>query len=77
MSTKSVVEKIIEYTVQTTELLRTAEEKGMLLQTQWETLPPEEAQKMKREIMHLQRTAPGKYDHATVFAVQVGGPTTS
>lgn len=72
VSTKDIVEKIVDYTIGTTADLRSAEEKGMLLQTQWETLPPEEALALKREVIRLQKTAPGKYDHCTVFAIQVG-----
>jgi hypothetical protein len=72
VSTQAVVERILDYTVQITGPLRSAEENGLRLQRLWDTMEPAEAQKLKREVMQLQRTAPGKYDHATVFAIKVG-----
>lgn len=66
-----ITSRILDYVQRSTEMLRSAEEKGAILQRDWDKMNPDERIVLKNEIIRLQRESPGKYDHSTCMTILV------
>ena len=71
LTPEMITERVLDYVKETTEDLRGGEEKGAVLQRDWEILDGEERMKMKSEVIWAQKNAPGKYDHSTCLVIEV------
>ncbi len=71
LSPSLITSKILDYAHKITEDLRSGEEKGAILQRDWNIMSEEERLRMKREVTNLQKNSPGKYDHATCVTISV------
>lgn len=66
-----ITTRILDYVQRITEMLRSAEEKGAILQRDWDIMHPDERVSLKNEIIRSQRESPGKYDHSTCVTIMV------